>query len=74
MIMVIRIKRKDLDDIFDHAEKSYPVEACGILVGRIEGEAKKVEEIHRTRNILNSSSEYQIDPLEQLRVFEEDRS
>ena len=41
--------------------KYYPMEACGILVGKIGGSKK----------ILDSSPAYQIDPLELLRVFEE---
>lgn len=69
--MVLKIKRQHLEKIFQHAMKCYPLEACGILVGRIEGEEKVVTKVYHTKNVLASSSSYQIDPIEQLRVFEE---
>jgi proteasome lid subunit RPN8/RPN11 len=69
--MVLRIKRKHLDEIFQHARRCYPAEACGILVGKREGEEKIVEKVYLTRNVLASTSEYRIDPIEQLKVFEE---
>jgi len=68
--MVLRIMKKDLDNISLHARKCYPLEACGVLVGRIIGEEKNVEEVYDTRNVLESSSEYQIDPIEELKIFE----
>jgi len=69
--MVLKIRRKDLDNILLYARKCYPLEACGILVGRIVGEEKNVEKIYPTRNLLASSSAYQIDTMEQLKIFEE---
>lgn len=69
--MVLKIKREHLDEIILFAKKYYPTEACGILVGKIMGDEKIVHKVYHTRNILASPSAYQIDPQEQLRVFEE---
>ncbi|MEM2952966.1 MAG: M67 family metallopeptidase [Candidatus Bathyarchaeia archaeon] len=68
--MVLKIKSQHLEKIFHHARKCYPLEACGILVGRVKGEERVVTEVYHTKNMLASSSSYQIDPIEQLRVFE----
>jgi len=69
--MVLKIRKLDLDNIFQHTKKCYPKEACGILLGRKIGEQKNVEKVCNTRNILDSASEYQIDPTEQLKIFKE---
>lgn len=69
--MVLKIKSQHLEKIYQHAKKCYPLEACGILAGRVEGEERIVTRVYHTRNVLASPSSYQIDPIEQLRVFEE---
>ena len=69
--MVLKIKSQHLEKIYQHAKKCYPLEACGILVGRVEGEERIVTKVYHTKNMLASPSSYQIDPIEQLRVFEE---
>jgi proteasome lid subunit RPN8/RPN11 len=69
--MVLKIKKKDLDLIFHHSKKCYPLEACGILVGkRFYGE-KIVEKVYITKNILMSPHAYQIDPKDQVKIFKE---
>ncbi len=50
--MVLSLKKKHLEEIIKHSEELFPIEECGILVGRKEKEKKEVEEIHRTRSIL----------------------
>lgn len=37
----------------------------------MEGELRAVAKVHHTKNMHESSSSYQIDPIEQVRVFEE---
>jgi len=69
--MVLKIRKLNLNNIFQHARKCYPMESCGILLGRKAGEGKNVEKVCTTSNILASASEYQIDPTEQLKIFEE---
>jgi proteasome lid subunit RPN8/RPN11 len=69
--MVLRIKKEHLDEIVQFARKCYPMEACGILVGKIGGGEKVVCKVYHTKNVLASPFAYQIDPQEQLRLFEE---
>lgn len=69
--MVIKIRKKHLEEIFEFARKCYPIEACGILVGKVEGIEKIVSRVYHTKNVLASSFAYRIDPIEMLRVFEE---
>ncbi|MFQ5763177.1 MAG: M67 family metallopeptidase [Candidatus Bathyarchaeia archaeon] len=67
--MTLILKKHDADAIMDHCFAVYPTEACGIIVGRREDEHKIVERVLPTRNILNSTSAYQVDPEEQYRAF-----
>jgi proteasome lid subunit RPN8/RPN11 len=68
---VLLLSRRDFNVIVRHSEETYPVEACGILIGKASGSKKTVKRARRTRNILNSESRYQVDPAEQLKAFEE---
>jgi proteasome lid subunit RPN8/RPN11 len=69
--MVLRIRREHLEKVFRHARECYPLEACGLLVGKIVGGDRMVEEVYPTKNILESAFEYRVDPEEQLKIFEE---
>jgi proteasome lid subunit RPN8/RPN11 len=67
--MVLILKKDDYKKIVNHANKAFPIEACGILAGKKSNENKIVEDVYPTRNVLNSSSRYQVDPEEQLKIF-----
>jgi len=69
--MVLVLREHNLKEIAEHSRSSFPVEACGILVGRKENDEKIVEKVYRARNILASQSRYQIDPEELWKVFDE---
>jgi len=69
--MVLVLRKHDLKEIVEHSRGSFPVEACGILVGRKEDDEKIVERVYRARNVLASQSRYQIDPEELWKVFDE---
>jgi len=69
--MALVLRKRDLKEISEHSRSSFPVEACGILVGRKEDDEKIVERVYRARNILASPSRYQIDPEELWKVFDE---
>ncbi len=76
---MIRIRLEDINDMISHSDKEQPIEACGILAGRIvkmNGEVvKEVLKVYKCKNALNSPTEYRIDAEEQLQVFDEiDRS
>jgi proteasome lid subunit RPN8/RPN11 len=67
--MTLILKKSDLQAVFEHCDREYPNEACGILSGK-EG---RVEKIYRMTNAERSPSFYVMDPQEQFRVMKEMR-
>ena len=47
-----------MEEIFQHAKKCHPVEACGILVGETVGNEKIVKRVYHTANVLTSPTAY----------------
>lgn len=72
---MIEIGLMDLESIISRCEKAFPIEACGILSGKIEESngsvVKRVLRVYHCRNELNSSTEYRLDSEEQFRIFNE---
>ncbi len=66
---MLTIHRSDVQAIFDHCNREYPNEACGILAGR----GTTVEKIYSLTSENPSPTFYQIDAREQFRVFREMR-
>jgi len=54
-----------LSRLIEHARQKYPLESCGILVGK----NGKITRVYSMENIEKSSSSYLMAPEEQLRVF-----
>ena len=76
---MIRIKSAGINDIISHSDKEQPIEACGVLAGRIikvNGKVvKEVLKLYKCKNELNSPTEYRINAEEQFQVFDDiDRS
>lgn len=67
----MKIRRGDLGAILRHARESHPFEACGLLLGRRVGSDGIVEEARPAKNLMESPSEYLIDPEDLLRIFED---
>ena len=67
--MTLKIKKEGLKDIIMHCQKEFPLEACGILLGKRDNNDRIVERIYKTENILRSSTHFQINPEEQLNIF-----
>ena len=63
------LKNADLQKIYEHCEREYPNEACGILAGH-QGMVKK---IYSMTNAEPSPAFYVMDPQEQFRVMKEMR-
>lgn len=42
---MIEIKKNHIDQIKEHAQKDYPYECCGILLGKFSGSEKTVTEV-----------------------------
>src|SRR5437868_8477662 len=59
-----------MDRMREHLEGGYPNEACGALIGRVDGADHEVTEFRGMRNIISDRpwDRYALDPLEQLRV------
>lgn len=53
-----------------HVIQQAPVEACGLLGGQKDGTTFQAELVIPTKNSLQSTSRYQIDPQEQINAFE----
>ncbi len=72
---MIRIRIDDLEKIFFHCREELPIEACGILAGKIEGKEqvaiKEVLKVYNCRNELNSSTEYKIEADEMFKILVE---
>ncbi|MGD0329524.1 MAG: M67 family metallopeptidase [Nitrososphaeria archaeon] len=73
--MTIKITSRHLKNIIYHCKKEWPIEACGILAGKIrdiEGDSvKEVSKIYSCRNELNSPMAYRIEAEQQLKIFRE---
>ncbi len=59
-----------LELIIDYCQKQYPLEACGLLSGKEE----KTDKIYYITNTEASSTNYLMDPDEQLQALEEIRA
>src|SRR2546421_12710095 len=59
-----------MDRMREHLEAGYPNEACGALIGRVDGADHEVTEFRGMRNTITDRpwDRYALDPLEQLRV------
>jgi proteasome lid subunit RPN8/RPN11 len=72
---MLRIRRRELDEIICHSKREDPVEACGILAGKTTGvdgtPIRDVLKVYQCRNELDSPTEYRIEPEQQLRIFDE---
>lgn len=48
---MIKISAEHLQAICTHAERTYPEECCGIMLGKIDGDVKTVVEVWETLNV-----------------------
>lgn len=63
--MAIKLNTGQLESIHSHAEREYPNECCGMLLGRADGAAKEVSEAVPLNNLrLDSARAQELLPLE----------
>jgi len=67
--LTLEISAKHVERISSHSRESYPVEACGILIGTLAGDVRSVTEVWPAKNQLSSESSYEIDPETLFRAF-----
>jgi len=67
--LTLNISDRHVERISLHSRESYPVEACGILIGTVTDDERTVIEVWPARNELSSESSYEIHPETLFRAF-----
>jgi len=62
--MILRLTRAHIRLLVKETRKSYPVEACGLLFGDTSSGEAVVKRIVAVKNMLESSTNFQVDPQE----------
>ncbi|MFQ5815880.1 MAG: Mov34/MPN/PAD-1 family protein [Candidatus Hydrothermarchaeaceae archaeon] len=69
--MIVFTKRL-VDELLAHADRESPHEACGVMVGAMEDEAREVAIVYECTNVdPDPDVGYEINPMELLRVMED---
>jgi proteasome lid subunit RPN8/RPN11 len=73
--MALWLNKKDFDKIVRHARKHLPLEACGLLGGRIDDEkGPMVEKVYLLPNTDDSRTHFSIAQSDQLKAIKDMRS
>ncbi len=72
---MLRIPQSTLEDLRRHGEETYPNECCGVLLGGLEGEVRRVSSVERCDNTRSDSPQnrYNIDGKELIRIQRQGR-
>jgi len=72
---LLRIPQSALEELRRHGEETYPNECCGVLLGGLEGEARRVRTVARCGNTRSDSPQnrYNIDGKELIRIQRQGR-
>ena len=72
---MLKIGQCHYDALRQHGEETYPHECCGVLLGRVDDEARVVTSVARCGNTRADSPQnrYNIDPRELIRIQREAR-
>ena len=63
---MIKLRKEDYEKIVAHAKKEAPVEACGLIAGKLDGEDKIIEKVYILTNTDHAEEHFTLDPKEQL--------
>lgn len=66
---MVKLRGRIFKLLLEEARRRYPIEACGILFGYVDGDEIRVEAAVPLRNMLESEFMFQIDPEEFLKVL-----
>lgn len=72
--MQVLLEQADYEKMIAYAEKQAPIEACGLLGGRIEGDVKIIKKVFYLTNTDHSPEHFSLDPQEQFAVVRELRA
>ena len=70
---MIKLTKSDFEKILAHAVKELPDEACGLIVGTVEGGDKEIKMVYLLTNIDHSNEHFSLDPKEQLEAIKDMR-
>ncbi|KYH39620.1 MAG: hypothetical protein AYL32_015470 [Candidatus Bathyarchaeota archaeon B26-2] len=65
--MILRITREQNRLLLKETRKRWPEEACGLLFGDVSGKEAVVKKVVMVRNVLESPTNFQVDPEEFLK-------
>lgn len=68
------MRREHYEAILAHARKHAPLEACGLIGGRTEGDTKTVEKVYLLTNTDASAEHFSMNPDEQFAAVKDMRS
>lgn len=72
--MKITIPESKYKQIYEHALKVRPEEACGLIAGHDEDDKRVIEEVYILTNIDHTNEHFSIDPKEQLTAIKDMRA
>ncbi len=72
---MLKIGKAEFDALRKHGEETYPHECCGVLLGSMEGDERRVAEVVRCGNTRDDRPQdrYHIDPRELVRIQRQGR-
>lgn len=71
---MIKLNKADFEKILAHARAEAPVEACGLIAGRIEDGNKLIEKVYILTNVDHAEEHFTLDPKEQLAAVKDMRA
>ncbi len=71
MINEIKISRRDIELIQAELESNKPYEACGVLIGNIDGSTALVEKAVPVANVKRTRTSFELDPKEHYNAWNE---
>ena len=72
--MQVLLEQAEYEKMIAYAEKQAPIEACGLLGGRIEGDVKIIKKVFYLTNTDHSPEHFSLAPQEQFAVVRELRA
>ena len=69
--MILVMSGEQIELLRAEAAKNFPVEACALLFGKLAGDRATVTKVVVARNILESSTRFEVDPMFVFSVFEQ---
>ena len=71
---MIKLNKADFEKILAHARAEAPVEACGLIAGRIEDGNKLIDKVYILTNVDHAEEHFTLDPQEQLAAVKDMRA